>query len=150
MSRPIRILSTRALDAALIGQAQASGISIDIASFIETTPVREAILAQQVQTLAGESLVVIFTSMNAVEAVVNMFAGARVVSWKIFCIGAATRKLVEKHFGDASIAGMAPSAAALARVVIDAGKRDVVFFCGTNDGKSCRGSCRKEMYGCVK
>ena len=81
MSRPIRILSTRALDAALIGQAQASGISIDIASFIETTPVREAILAQQVQTLAGESLVVIFTSMNAVEAVVNMFAGARVVSW---------------------------------------------------------------------
>jgi uroporphyrinogen-III synthase len=143
MSRPIRILSTRALDAALIGQAQASGISIDIASFIETTPVQDAMLAQQVQALAGESLVVIFTSMNAVEAVVNMFAGARAVSWKIFCIGAATRKLVEKHFGDESVTGTAPSAAALARVVIDAGKRDVVFFCGDQRREELPGILQK-------
>lgn len=130
MSRPIRILSTRGLDAALIGQAQASGISIDILSFIETMPIQDAALKLKVKELGGRGLTVIFTSMNAVEAVVNMLGGAPESSWRIFCIGAATRKLVEKHFGIDAVAGTAPSAAALARVVIDEGKRDVVFFCG--------------------
>jgi len=130
MSHPIRILSTRALDAALIGQAQASGISIDILSFIETTPIEDAALKVKVKELGGRGLTVIFTSMNAVEAVANMLGGAPATSWRIFCIGAATRKLVEKHFGIDAVAGTAPSAAALARVVIDAGSDDIVFFCG--------------------
>lgn len=130
MSRPIRILSTRGLDAALIGQVQASGISIDILSFIETMPIEDAALKLKVKELGGRGLTVIFTSMNAVEAVVNMLGGAPVSSWRIFCIGAATRKLVEKHFGIDAVAGAAPSAAALARVVTDAGNDGVVFFCG--------------------
>lgn len=130
MSRPIRILSTRALDTALIDQARANGIGIDTVLFIETTPILDEALARQVRALANDRLTVIFTSMNAVEAVAAMLTGAEAAAWKIFCIGAATRRLVEKYFGKPVIAGTAPSAAALARVAMEEGVEEAVFFCG--------------------
>jgi len=130
MSRPIRILSTRALDTALIGQARASGIGIDIASFIETTPIQDAALQQQVQALAGGPLVVIFTSMNAVEAVADYMDEKP--DWRIYCIGGATQRLVKQHFGEAAIAGTAHDAAALAELIVDEDEGDeIIFFCGS-------------------
>jgi len=50
--------------------------------------------------------------------------------WKIFCIGAATRRLIEAKFGPTTIAGTAPSASELAAVVLKHHPSEVFFFCG--------------------
>ena len=130
MSRSISILSTRALDAVLIGQAEAAGIRIDISTYIETIPIQDKGLALQVKELAGRASTVIFTSMNAVDPVADMLGGLRAENWRIFCIGAATRRQVEAHFGVSAIAGTAPSASGLAGVVLKEGTEEAVFFCG--------------------
>jgi uroporphyrinogen-III synthase len=109
----------------MLEEAEQHGIRIDLISFIHTEPV--AGLEQQLTELAKQEIVAVFTSMNAVEAVSNYTAGAH---WKIFCIGEATQNLVRKYFDEDAIAGAAPSASGLADVIINAGVKEVVFFCG--------------------
>jgi len=125
----IRILSTRPLEPALLDQAARADIRIDTLSFIDTEPIRDTALTHQVQQLGSRPLTAVFTSMNAVEAVAGHLAGS-LPQWQIFCIGAATRRLVEAKFGPAAIAGTAPSAAALADVILEHHPSEVFFFCG--------------------
>ena len=139
----VRILSTRPLGAALLKQAAEKGITIDTLSFIATDPILDDMLTRRVQDLRLRPLQVVFTSMNAVEAVVNHLSQQRsgdamvgpagdpaMADWKIFCIGAATRQLVESHFGVTAIAGTAPSASELADVILRQPPSEVFFFCG--------------------
>jgi len=136
----ISILSTRPLGTALTGQAAAKGIAIDTLSFIETAPVRDPALDSRIRGLSRETLAVVFTSMNAVEAVAGSLRSSAEGSapgfagisghWRIFCIGGATRQGVEENFGEASIAGTALSAGELADVIIRAKVPEVCFFCG--------------------
>jgi uroporphyrinogen-III synthase len=128
MSAPAHILSTRPLDAGLLAHAKAAGIVIDTQSFISTEPVRDEELQRRIRELGDQPLTAVFTSMNAVAAVAAM-VGAK-VSWKIFCIGAATRQLVHAHFGEKAIAGTAPSAAELADEILGHHPAGVFFFCG--------------------
>jgi len=107
-----------------LDQAAQKGIRIDTLSFIDTEPIRDTALTHQVQQLGTRSLTAVFTSMNAVEAV-----GPSSL-WRIFCIGAATRRQAEAKFGPSSIAGTAPSASELAAVVLEHHPSEVFFFCG--------------------
>ena len=138
--QPIRILSTRPLEAALLEQAAGRGIRIDTISFIVTEPRVDEALESRIRDLGQRSLVAVFTSMNAVEAVaVNLglqpdkpapetrtmqdsrqkFQAAGVgKSWQIFSIGYATQQLVRRYWGEGCIAGTGPSAAALADTII--------------------------------
>ena len=50
-----------------------------------------------------EIATVVFTSMNAVEAVAAHL-NDYIPDWKIYCIGNTTKKLVEKYFGEDLIA----------------------------------------------
>jgi len=125
MTTSIRILSTRPLEPALLDQAARADIRIDTLSFIDTEPIRDTALMHQVHQLGSQSLTAVFTSMNAVEAV-----PASSAPWRIFCIGGATRRLVETKFGANSIAGTAPSASELAAVVLEHRPSEVFFFCG--------------------
>jgi len=130
MDHSARILSTRPLDAALIEHAAEKGIVIDVLPFIVTMSVKDEAFARQVRELARVALTAVFTSMNAVEAVVEMLGAIQAVNWRIYCIGAATRQLVEKHFGEAAVAGTALSAAALADEILRQPPSEVLFFCG--------------------
>src|SRR6266702_8655058 len=67
--QPIRILSTRPLEAVLLEQAAGNGILIDTLPFIVTEPVVEPALHNQILDLSRHPLTAVFTSMNAVEAV---------------------------------------------------------------------------------
>jgi uroporphyrinogen-III synthase len=118
MSKPIAyVLSTRELTAALVEKAAAKGVVIDSLSFIAIEPMKAV-------ELPGASAVVVFTSVNAVEAVVGD-------GWKIFCTSGATRREVAKRFGEAAIAGTADSAAELAATIVGEGwVKAVWFFCG--------------------
>jgi uroporphyrinogen-III synthase len=51
-------------------------------------------------------------------------------SWTIFCIGGATRKLLQAQFRASTIAGTAPDASALAGVILEHSPSEVFFFCG--------------------
>lgn len=126
----INILCTRPLDDRLINEAARAGIEIEAVSFIETEPIKDAALRQQIEDIFQQSAVVVFTSMNAVEAVAGELAGRR-PDWSIYCIGTATAELVKNNFGEAAIAGVANNASALAQLIVKKSYADeVVFFCG--------------------
>jgi uroporphyrinogen-III synthase len=145
----IQVLSTRPLSPELIIGAAEKGISIDVIPFIRTEAVEDVDLRQRVEVLGRQKLVAVFTSANAVEVVAEWtgakqsagggtpFAGDGASlkggggDWTIFCIGAATRQLVSRHFGEGAIADTAESALALAQKIVDRrGAGDIFFFCG--------------------
>jgi len=130
MGHSPRILSTRPLDSALIEQAKKKGIVIDAAPFIATEFVQDETLGQRVRNLAGMGLAAVFTSSNAVGAVAGMLGATQADGWKIFCIGAATRRAVAHHFSQAAITGTAHSASALADEILRQAPAEVFFFCG--------------------
>ena len=130
MSNTIQILSTRPITEELIEEAKASGVLIDVVPFIETEPIRTIEVQQEIEYAYLQSIVVVFTSMNAVEAVVMEQQG-QIPDWNIYCIGHATKQLVIEHFGEDKIMGIADSAIDLAEEIIsDELSDEVYFFCG--------------------
>jgi uroporphyrinogen-III synthase len=126
----ITILSTRSIDQQLMGEAAAKNIIIDVIPFIKTEPTSSIEVQQEIEHLATMNATVVFTSRNAVEAVVAELNGYQ-PEWQIFCIGLATREAIEKFFHKNSIAGTAANAKDLADDVVEKTDADeVIFFCG--------------------
>lgn len=126
----ISILSTRPLPATVIKTARRQGIDIDVQSFIETETIQSVEVQQEIAQALLQSAVVVFTSMNAVEAVAS-FTTEEMPEWNIYCMGQTTQELVKKYFGENSIAGTAGNAAELASLVLEDGfTGEVIFFCG--------------------
>lgn len=99
-------------------------------SFIETTALQDVAVQQEIEWASVQETIVVFTSMNAVVAVTDMLDG-HVPSWRIYCMGYATQKLVAEYFGEASIAGTGASALELAETIIEEEEPDeLIFFCG--------------------
>lgn len=127
---PIHILSTRPVSEEMRGKASAANILLDVISFIETTPVSDFSVQQEIELVSEQQTTVVFTSMNAVDAVAGILDGFQ-PDWQIFCMGYKTRELVNTYFGEASTAGTAANAAELADQIIENGNtEEVVFFCG--------------------
>jgi uroporphyrinogen-III synthase len=95
----ISILSTRPLQAELINKAAEKNIEIETISFIETKAIDDDYLKQRILHLSQHQLTIVFTSMNAVDAVSSCLSNKK-PSWKIFCIGSTTKKLVKESFGE--------------------------------------------------
>ncbi len=126
----INILSTRPLPQATLDKAAAKNFNIETISFIETDRVLDDVTQKNITALLSEKLIVVFTSMNAVEAVAIHLNDVK-PDWRIFCIGYNTKNLVKKYFGGNSIAGTADSASALADLIITSKEiSSVTFFCG--------------------
>lgn len=120
------ILSTRPLPQALLEEAAAKGFHIDCRPFIETAPLQDEATVREIKKIGTESTTVVFTSMNAVDAVRAHFF--KKPHWRIYAIGHATKQLVEEHLGP--VAGTAEYGGELADVIIQNGEREVTFFCG--------------------
>lgn len=126
----IAILCTRPLHREWVEEAAAAGIAIEEISFIETEPIQTIEVQQEIEQALLLSATVVFTSMNAVEAVAAWQNGEQ-PDWNIYCIGTTTNTLVQEYFGEASIAGTANSAAELAELIVEEGFiEEVLFFCG--------------------
>lgn len=126
----IPVLCTRPLAEWLVDEAAANNVAVDTISFIETEPVATIEVQQEIEWALLQTAVVVFTSMNAVEAVATWQEGHQ-PDWSIYCIGIATKNLVAEYFGETSIAGTAPSAAELAELIVEESPADeVIFFCG--------------------
>ena len=126
----IQILSTRPLPGSLTEEADEAGLQIDEISFIETEALLDVNVCMEIEEIYLQSATVVFTSMNAVEAVATQQDGQH-PDWDIYCTGNTTRKLLSDYFGEEKIAGTAASAAELAELIIE-NKEDgeVIFFCG--------------------
>lgn len=126
----INILSTRPLNKSLVHEAKDVGISIDELSFIETEPILDIATQQEIEQAYLQSSTVVFTSMNAVDAVIAWQDGQQ-PDWVIYCMGNTTKQLIKKHFGEHSVAGTASSATELAELIAEENEIDeVIFFCG--------------------
>ena len=125
----ISILSTRAVNEALIKEFLSKNISVDVISFIKTNPVLTDNVLNEIEQIFTMPATVVFTSVNAVDAVAQKAKDLK-PGWRIFCIGHATRKSVEKYFGKGSIAGIADNAKELAEEIINENINEAVFFCG--------------------
>lgn len=118
------------MEDSLINEAKHMGIDIDTISFIETEAVQSVDVQQEIEQALLQAATVVFTSMNAVDAVVN-YKDDLQPDWRIYCIGTTTNKLVQNYFGEELIAGTASSAAELAELIVEEGDADeVIFFCG--------------------
>lgn len=130
MQNKVPILCTRPLPSVLLEEAANAGIAIDELSFIETESILSVEVQQEIDLAATEIAVVVFTSMNAVEAVTTFLDGHQ-PEWSIYSIGTATARLVKAYFGEERIAGTANDAASLAELIAeDRFTDDVIFFCG--------------------
>lgn len=130
MENKIPILCTRPISDELLYDALQKNISIEVLSFINTEPVETVEIQQEIENAVLLSTTVVFTSMNAVEAV-SQFIEDEMPDWRIYCIGNSTKQLVEKYFGKELISGTAGNATELAELIVEEGEfKDVIFFCG--------------------
>ncbi len=126
----INILSTRDLPAEAKVFASQNNISLQVLNFIETFPVANIEVQQEVEAALQLSTVVVFTSMNAVQYVASLAADEN-PDWIIYGIGTATLSLVQKYFPNCKIGGTAQYAADLAdKIISDLFSNSLYFFCG--------------------
>ena len=126
----IQILSTRPIDPSQIKIAKDLGIDIDCVSFIETTPINDKGVSKKIKELLLTESIVVFTSMNAVDAVASHITKSK-PDWKVYCIGITTNKLVKHYFGEGVVIGTATNAAELAGLIVeDRMTNKLCFFCG--------------------
>lgn len=126
----IQVLCTRPLNELLVKEAKKKGIDITELSFIDTEPIQSIEVQQEIEQAFLQAVPVVFTSMNAVEAVAY-YQEENQPTWDIYCIGNTTKKLVGQYFGEERIAGTAGDATELAELIVEHDYTDeVIFFCG--------------------
>ena len=142
----ISILSTGLLDDEFIRDAKAKEILVDVLPFIKTESISSGPLQTEIQETLAKSATIVFTSSNAVEAVASKLNGQK-PDWKIFGIGHATRRSVEKYFGERTIIGTADNGKELAKAILDANVSEVIFFCGDQRRDELPGSLIENKIG---
>ena len=126
----VHILSTAPVSEALVKEAARYNIIIDEISFIYTAEIKNPVTEQRIYDFANQKITAVFISTNAVDAIAG-FIPANITSWKIFCTGNTTKKMVKKIFGEENICATADSAEQLAeKVVENSDLKNIVFFCG--------------------
>jgi uroporphyrinogen-III synthase len=139
----ITILCTRPVDEELVADAVSKGIDIDVVPFIRTESILSVEIQQEIEQVSLLMSTVVFTSMNAVDAVTTVLEDYK-PNWKIYCIGYATGELVKTYFEEDQIAGSADSAAELAEIIINDDNDEVFFFCGDQRRDELPGILRKQ------
>jgi uroporphyrinogen-III synthase len=125
------ILITAETDDSLLQQITSKDIPIDVIPFIRTEIIQTQQLQIQIEDVLQLKTAVVFTSINAVEAVSKYLHSSR-PNWNIYSTGNTTKKSIEKIFGNKSITATADDATTLAKKII-ANKEainEVYFFCG--------------------
>lgn len=122
------LLSTRPLSKAIIEVGAQKGVVIEELSFIDTKPIHNEEIIQKIKSLSTEKHIIVFTSMNAVEAVAAHLDSAP--NWQIYSIGNTTRRLIEEKWGVDKLVASADNAQRLGERLIDDGMNEVIFFCG--------------------
>jgi len=128
-NKAINILSTRPLDAELLQEAAGENVWIECLPFIETNVSINQEKKERIKVLAETNNTIVFTSMNAAEAIIESLDGLK-PTWNIYCIGGTTKTIIKDYFGEDTIKGTGKDATSLAESMIANGTKEAVFFCG--------------------
>ncbi len=125
------ILITADIDQSLLNEITSKGFVVDIIPFIKTESIQTEKIQQAIENISMLNATVVFTSSNAVEAL-HHFIQNKKVNWKIYCVGNATKSLIEKLFTDVTVIAIADNAAGLTQQIIINKENisEVYFFCG--------------------
>lgn len=124
----INILCTRPLSDHLLSETSEKGISITCVSFVKTQAIATPETTDRIRLLASRQIVAVFTSSNAVEAVIEKLH--QKPNWEIFCIGGVTKDVAYTFFGKEQVIATGKNATALSEKIIAHKATEVVFFCG--------------------
>lgn len=127
----IHLLSTRELNDTLFEKANQHQVTLEAIPFISVQPVETTQNSQLITALDSQEATVIFTSVNAVETVVQQLPKKMAMpNWKIYCIGGATFTAVKKYWPYNNVLFTAKNASDLAINILQQKPANVVFFCG--------------------
>lgn len=129
LDKPIQILSTALLSDSSQKSLRQEGFSLFQYSFIETSIQMSNLVKSQIEQLKYESLLVLFTSVQAVNAVKLVF-NEPPANWKICCISGATATEIGGFFGEATIVAKAKDGLHLLQAMENIIPQKIVFFCG--------------------
>lgn len=128
MQKKINILSTKTLSSDSLEMLANRGLEINAYSFIATESILQDKDVDFLNVLAQQSLNVIFTSANAVNAVAEKLLFQP--KWKIFCINGKTQKTIEKLFTKIAMVDSAPNGELLAMKILQQKEKHFLFFSG--------------------
>lgn len=120
------ILSTRPLPEALVEEAAAHDVRIEERSFIQIKPIIDNTLTLQIRELFQIPIIAVFTSANAVTAILEIYQKPK--KWKVYTISNTTARQITELF-KIPITRMAGNASLLADLIIKDGIKKVYFFC---------------------
>jgi uroporphyrinogen-III synthase len=123
------ILSTALLPEDSSAQFSAHNIICDEFPFIQTKEAVTDEIRSLIVAFAHEKKAIIFTSAQAVSAVIDCL-GNKQPDWQIFCISGATKKAANDYFGAEAIVGFADDAIGLVKEIEKIPLQEIVFFCG--------------------
>jgi len=127
----ITILTTRPLARTTMEMATDAGVTIDTATLIETHSTIDHDIAEEVRKYATEEIAVVFTSMNAVEAIMDVLEVDGInPEWTIYSMGGTTQQLIKSYFVESELVATATNSTELAETIIENEEQEVVFFCG--------------------
>lgn len=127
----VYILTTRPLAHTTMLKAKDAGVEIDTASFIQTNNAINQPVAEKIRQYAARQISVVFTSMNAAEAVIDcLHLDGIVPDWTIYSMGGITQTIIKNYFADNEIIADANNASQLAETIIEDDAEEVIFFCG--------------------
>ena len=128
--RKIEVLSTGELAPDLVTKATSNGISIDVVPFIQIEPIDDPKSGQVIDRLASTEATVVFTSRNAVDAVIKVLDN-RKPDWNIYSIEGSTSELASAHFGKDRVIPGGFNGTSLANTLIQRSTaKEIHFFCG--------------------
>ncbi|HEV3411800.1 MAG TPA: uroporphyrinogen-III synthase [Puia sp.] len=125
----IYLLATGTVPQGLEKEAEGHGMVLDVVPFID---IEYPDGIGGLGSLIAKPLTVIFTSVNAVNAV-RRYLKQPLPDWRIYCISGATSAAVVELFGEKAVVAKAGSASELVEEirVREKGKiEEVIFFCG--------------------
>jgi uroporphyrinogen-III synthase len=125
------ILITADINQSLLNEIISKKFVVDVIPFIKTESLQTEKVQQTIENISIEYATVIFTSSNAVESV-HHFIQKKKINWKIYCVGNATKSLIENLFTDSTVVAVADNAAKLAQQIIVNKENisEIYFFCG--------------------
>ncbi len=127
----ISILSTRPLAHTTMLLAEEKGMQIDVESFIETHPTIDSVSGNKILKLAPKEVAVVFTSMNAAEAVIDCLKAINAEpEWTIYTLGGITGTIIKSAFIGSEIFSDAINAKQIAVTIIANEETEIIFFCG--------------------
>jgi uroporphyrinogen-III synthase len=127
----ISILTTRPLAHTAMLKAEDAGVDIDTVSFIQTNNIINQPIAEKIRKVATQDASVVFTSMNAADAVIECLELDGIVpDWTIYSLGGVTHTIIKNYFGESEIIADAINSTQLAEAIIEDEPEEVVFFCG--------------------